>query len=459
MNQRLRMRWEALRASFRGAITLRNTFMKISQRGNGATFLVVDVQVTTSQLGSGAVTTHLVSAVLAFLLIPQAGVVAGTVRIAPLPELGIQTLHFEGRIEKGDLKRIRDLVPKAKSLNPENQVYVSWHSPGGDLGEGIEIGRYLREQGIGTIVPPSGICASACVIAFWGGFDSEKRKVRRIAMTGARLAVHRAVLRDPSLTRKVKADPNAVVEALQRHLAVTIDYLQAMEVSLEVQKRQFGTSNQEVYILKEPELEGSGVLLARRSSSGWTLRNPQAPAELGAPDDSVRAAAQAPCAANHSFRAADGSFFTADDSLSAAGAWQAGGSARSAVRGEEFRSGCRCGSAERTSRSRLLDLRDAQWRRMPRRGRERVPDREPGPERQPVLRQARGGRQRGLQPGHFPGAPCASASKPDHPHPTDRGPAGRGKPLRPSASPAGMGAPAAAGAFLPDEVERPAGVR
>jgi len=207
---------------------------------------------------------------------PQADAVAGTVEIAPLPELGIQILHFEGRIEAGDLKRIRDLVPKVKSLNPENQVYVSWHSPGGSLGEGMEIGRYLREQGIGTIVPPSGICASACVIAFWGGFDSAARKVRRIAMTGARLAVHRAVLRDPSLTRKVKADPNAVVEALQRHVAVTMDYLQAMEVSLEVQKRQFGTSNQEVYILKEPELEGSGVLLARRSSSGWTLRNPQA---------------------------------------------------------------------------------------------------------------------------------------------------------------------------------------
>ncbi len=27
--------------------------------------------------------------------------------------------------------------------------------------------------------------------------------------------------------------------------------------------------------MKEPELEQSGVLLARRSSSGWTLRNPQ----------------------------------------------------------------------------------------------------------------------------------------------------------------------------------------
>jgi hypothetical protein len=205
-----------------------------------------------------------------------AGAMAGTVQIVPVPDLGIQVLHFEGRIEAGDLKRIQDLVPKAKSLNPQNQVYVSWHSPGGDLGEGMEIGRYLREQGIGTIVPPSGTCASACVMAFWGGFDSEKRKVRRIAMPGARLAVHRAVLRDPSFARKVKADPNAVVEALQRHLAVTMDYLQAMEVSLEVQKRQFGTSNQEAYILKEPELEGSGVLLPRRSSSGWALRSPQA---------------------------------------------------------------------------------------------------------------------------------------------------------------------------------------
>ena len=50
-----------------------------------------------------------------------AGTMAGTVQIVPVPDLGIQVLHFEGRIEAGDLKRIQDLVPKAKSLNPENQ--------------------------------------------------------------------------------------------------------------------------------------------------------------------------------------------------------------------------------------------------------------------------------------------------------------------------------------------------
>ena len=143
---------------------------------------------------------------------PLADAVAGTVGIAPLPELGIQILHFEGRIEAGDLKRIRDLVPKVKSLNPENQVYVSWHSPGGSLGEGMEIGRYLREQGIGTIVPPSGICASACVIAFWGGFDGENRRVRRIVMGGARLGVHRfAFLREPKLPSGGSMDANILL--------------------------------------------------------------------------------------------------------------------------------------------------------------------------------------------------------------------------------------------------------
>ena len=207
-----------------------------------------------------------------------AGALAGTVRITPLPELGLQTLHFEGDIEPGDLKRLQDLVPKAKSLNPGNQVYVSWHSPGGSLREGMLIGSYLRQQGIGTVVRPSGVCASACVFAFWGGFDAEKRKFRRIAMAGARLAVHRAALTDPSLARKVKTDPNAVVEALQAAVALTMDYLRVMEVSLEIQQRHFGTSNRELYILKESELEGSNVLLARRSASGWTLRNPQAAA-------------------------------------------------------------------------------------------------------------------------------------------------------------------------------------
>jgi hypothetical protein len=210
------------------------------------------------------------------LALAAAGALAGTVRIAPRLELGIHTIHFEGDVVAGDLKRIRDIVSKARSLHPGDPLFVSWHSNGGHVHEAIEIGRFLRREGIGTVLLPDAMCNSACAFAFWGGFDRENRKVRRIVMGGARLGVHRfAFLREPKLPSGAPMDPNVLLEVLQVNLARTMDYLDEVEVSREIQRRQLATSHREIYVLKQRELEKSSVLIVMPTPSGWTVRNPE----------------------------------------------------------------------------------------------------------------------------------------------------------------------------------------
>src|SRR5687768_11863557 len=97
------------------------------------------------------------------LLLSYPGVAeAGTARLVQRPDLGISIIHFEGQIAKGDLARIQQLLPELARTIDRNQLYLSLHSQGGMVQEGVAIGRYLREQGIGTILLPNAICASAC---------------------------------------------------------------------------------------------------------------------------------------------------------------------------------------------------------------------------------------------------------------------------------------------------------
>jgi len=63
------------------------------------------------------------------------------------------------------------------------QVVVQLDSPGGDVVSAIEIGQFLRQKEIWTIVPTKATCASACVLAFLGG-------VRRMDSPG-RIGIHR----------------------------------------------------------------------------------------------------------------------------------------------------------------------------------------------------------------------------------------------------------------------------
>jgi hypothetical protein len=80
-----------------------------------------------------------------------------------------------------------DAFERFDELNQRTIDVVVFDSPGGLVLEAIELGRYLRERGIATLVPDEALCASACPLAYAGGVERE-------AGPRAWIGVHRAYL-------------------------------------------------------------------------------------------------------------------------------------------------------------------------------------------------------------------------------------------------------------------------
>ena len=92
-----------------------------------------------------------------------------------------------GGIEGGETLELTRLV---SLLPPSQSVAVLLNSPGGNLQEGIELGRFLYKTRIATFtLGDGGSCASACAIAFLGGRDRQGRPSRTM-LTNSRLGFH-----------------------------------------------------------------------------------------------------------------------------------------------------------------------------------------------------------------------------------------------------------------------------
>ena len=87
-------------------------------------------------------------------------------------------LLVEGLFEKEDLSEFTTHVLE------HNIDTVMLISEGGNLVSSIEIGYFIREQKLNTIVPEQGYCYSACTYAFMGG-------VKRSIDSNAVFAMHR----------------------------------------------------------------------------------------------------------------------------------------------------------------------------------------------------------------------------------------------------------------------------
>lgn len=81
-------------------------------------------------------------------------------------------VHVTGEILPGDLEKLVDAMSIIDGFEEgfwDGGTVLSLDSPGGSYLEGIEIGRMIREKGIGTRVPANAECFSACAIIFMHG--------------------------------------------------------------------------------------------------------------------------------------------------------------------------------------------------------------------------------------------------------------------------------------------------
>jgi hypothetical protein len=115
-------------------------------------------------------------------------------------------LEVIGDLAVGDEKKFIQLA-----LGTDDAIVV-FHSPGGNLFAGIEIGKAIRLKGFSTYVPDGLLCASACSLAWLGGRS-------RLMSDTAKVGFH-AAYTDRGGQNNVSAAGNAIVGAYLNQLGM-----------------------------------------------------------------------------------------------------------------------------------------------------------------------------------------------------------------------------------------------
>jgi hypothetical protein len=125
---------------------------------------------------------------------------------------------------------------------------VVLNSPGGSVGDALEMGRLIRAKGFATEVEKDRICVSSCPLVFVGG-------VRRAAGTNAIIGVHQVFAPDPAKA----ARPDTMSDA-QRVSARCQRYLADMGVDLKMWVHAMETPKDRLFIFSANELRDLNIV-------------------------------------------------------------------------------------------------------------------------------------------------------------------------------------------------------
>jgi len=143
-------------------------------------------------------------------------------------------IYAYGMIHKGDyykLKSIYRRLPKYK------QTIVVFNSAGGELNEGIKIGKFLKRYRIGSAVKKDGYCASSCALAFLGGRDRYGRRLM-ILPYGSKLGYHAFYYKN---SRYVKAS------RIQADMSNLLNYMNYVRAPYSLIRKMFQTGAGRIY--------------------------------------------------------------------------------------------------------------------------------------------------------------------------------------------------------------------
>lgn len=144
-------------------------------------------------------------AALAFLFMPQPTLSAEFKRSSLGPDAP-DLIEVSGELSRGDEAKFIEVAIKSAD------AIVVFHSGGGNLLAGIEIGKAIRLKGFSTLVPDNMHCASACALAWLAG------RVRLMSET-ARIGFH-AVYTSEDGQSRVSSAGNALAGAYLNQLGL-----------------------------------------------------------------------------------------------------------------------------------------------------------------------------------------------------------------------------------------------
>jgi len=154
--------------------------------------------------------------------------------------MGYNLIYASGHIKKGDLKRLKN---RYFSLDNKKQTVVVFNSNGGELYEGLKIGKFLKSHGIGSAVRKNGICASSCALAFLGG-RSKRGKRLMILPYSSNLGLHSFYYKNGNYVRLSK---------VQSDLANILSYASYVGVPHYLMAKMFKTKSNNMYWLTQQD--------------------------------------------------------------------------------------------------------------------------------------------------------------------------------------------------------------
>ena len=156
------------------------------------------------------------------------------------PHLTVVAVIISGQIVNGDAKKVDALLSEMRQTDDGHQIRrLLIHSPGGLVGEAMQIGRSLRANGVEVFIPKELSCISACVLILAGG--------------ATRTIVGQVGLHHPLFLRKAGPGDN-VAELMSETRQAMRDYLHSMGVSEDLADAMFAVPNGGVHFLNSDEL-------------------------------------------------------------------------------------------------------------------------------------------------------------------------------------------------------------
>ena len=155
-------------------------------------------------------------------------------------------VHVSGEIVTGDADRISTEITK-NSAPKQRGIFFSFDSPGGNLLEGVKIGRLIASRPelttslVGNTENPDAICASACVFAFLGAETREKHP-------DARIGLHQFYLGNNMM------DGDEALGVGQLLSAIVTSYLAERKASAEIFSRMVLTEPGDIDWVSDPDL-------------------------------------------------------------------------------------------------------------------------------------------------------------------------------------------------------------
>jgi hypothetical protein len=188
--------------------------------------------------------------------------------------LNKHTVIAGGEIVSGDARALKAFLKSGGiKSDVDNSFEIVLSSPGGNLFEGMNLGRVIREAGLSTTVARAQTCASACALAYLGGFfiGAAADAIGRQLEYGALLGFHGfAVERDKVILMNESLESSRVVSAL------ILAYAEEMGgVDLGWLAQKLNVSASAMYFARTPAdikaLSISVIGLPRRFPEQWHL--------------------------------------------------------------------------------------------------------------------------------------------------------------------------------------------